>query len=92
MRRRILILLFNLFLTITILSKQYPSHISVNLIKPLKIITNDIDFGTYVIGAPRPKEKRAKIILKDAELNKSIDISVNPLLSMSANGGSDIFF
>lgn len=85
--RILFILFFNLFFITTILAKQYTSHISVNLIKPITILVNNIDLGIYVIGSPKPKEKHTKIIIEDSELNKQINLSVNPRLVLSANGG-----
>ena len=87
--RILLLLLLNLFIITTILAGQYISHVSVNLIKPITIKAENIDFGVYIIGSPKPQDKHTKIVVEDAELNKQINLSVNPSTIMSANGGHD---
>lgn len=87
--RKYLIFIFNLIIISSLFAKSYTSHVSVNLIRPLIIKVADADLGTYIIGGSRPEPKKIKMTLEDLELYKQVNLSVNPVLVMEANGGKD---
>lgn len=85
----ILIFIFSIFNLIAASPITRTSKVTVNLVKPIILEVNDIDFGIYFIGQPAPKPKNVKIILKGAEPNRDIKVSIPPSLTLSSTTGND---
>lgn len=88
-KKIILIFIFLIFNLVISSPIAYTSKVTVNLVKPIIIEVNDINFGIYLIGQPAPKPKNIKIILKNIARNRSFHVSVPTSVKLSSSSGND---
>ena len=91
--KKLIIIILNIFIITTLLADttMKKAHISVNLIKPIKLtVSNEIDFGTHIIGGSKPRAQTTHLTIANVAINRKIQVTIVPSSNITNLNGDKI--